>query len=135
MDMKTIYNDAARLNNISAFKPLKTGLNKSLLINGVKLDKEVLEFILENKSVYNSFTSILKFIEELKPIKDSEVKISYDDDFYQLRYYIEIPRNTTFEDEMTILDKFFTFKVENFSEDVIKKNTLHTYYSHNIDNK
>ncbi len=128
---KPEYNQKTNLSSnsvISKQYPLK-----SIVLKGVKIDQDVLLFLLNNEETYNSFGSLIDFIDKIKPIPNSEIKVTFDEDFYSLRYYIKVSDEMTFEEDMTISNKFFYYIWDNFSKEIQHKNSLHLINSRNFD--
>lgn len=117
--------DTARLNLTStSFEVAKQQPHKSIKLKGVEIDHKVLLFLLEHEDIFNVFGELIDFIDKIKPIPDSEIKVEYDEDMDNLTYEIEIPNSVSFEERMKISDTFFDFVWDNFPKEIRIKNTL-----------
>ncbi len=117
--------DTARLNLTStSFEVAKQQPHKSIKLKGVEIDHKVLLFLLKHENIFNVFGELIDFIDKIKPIPDSEIKVEYDEDMDELNYEIEMPESITFEERIKISDAFSGFTWNNYSIDIRNKNIL-----------
>ncbi len=123
MTMKTI-NDTARINIAAvAIANYKLSTHK-LIFGGLEINKNVLQFLINNEDTYNAFNKIIEFIDSIKPLPKSKIELEYDNEMDTLFYYIDIPETMPFEEYMKYSDNFFDFISNNFPFTVSVKNNI-----------
>jgi len=119
-------NDPARANIQMTSKTAK--VNKNFSFAGIVMEKEVFGFLFNNPESFNAFSQILNYLNKLKPIPDSEIRVTFDAELNDLVYQVNIPETVDFCEYLKILDDFSDFLANHFSHSVFQQHTLYLKY-------